>query len=483
MTINAALSNAMSGPRAAGRSAEVISSNISNALTPGYAKRTLSLSVNDHGGGGVRMVGISRASDPALLSERHLAEAAQGQARSITDFFATLENLLGTPDDPASLTAGLARFESALITAASRPDASERLDLAVTEARRLATGIRDASVGIQKARTQADGKIAIQVNEFNEALQQVETLNRQISVRSLQGGNTASLTDQRQLAIDQISTLVPLRSMVRENGAIALYATSGARLLDGSAAVIGFEPVNLVTPYMTQDGGSLSGLTINGKAIDTDPDHGALRGGSLSAQFAVRDHHGVAAQVQLDAFARDLISRFQDSALDPTLVPGDAGLFTDDGAHFDPVNEPGLAERLALNQKVDPNQGGVVWRLRDGLNATTPGEVGDASLLGDIGEALRAARPPASGSFGGSPISTADLLTRISASFSSKRHSAEQELSFESSRMVELQRRERAEGVDSDDELQRLMLIEQIYAANARVIETVEEMMQTILRL
>jgi hypothetical protein len=43
MTISGALSNALSGLRAAGRGAEVVSSNISNALTPGYARRELSL--------------------------------------------------------------------------------------------------------------------------------------------------------------------------------------------------------------------------------------------------------------------------------------------------------------------------------------------------------------------------------------------------------------------------------------------------------
>ena len=61
MSITGALSNAMTGLRAAGRGAELISSNISNALTPGYARRVLSLSssaVGDYGG--VRIDGITR---------------------------------------------------------------------------------------------------------------------------------------------------------------------------------------------------------------------------------------------------------------------------------------------------------------------------------------------------------------------------------------------------------------------------------------
>ena len=39
------------------------------------------------------------------------------------------------------------------------------------------------------------------------------------------------------------------------------------------------------------------------------------------------------------------------------------------------------------------------------------------------------------------------------------------------------------DGVDTDAELQRLLLIEQAYAANARMIETVDDMMQALLRI
>ena len=39
------------------------------------------------------------------------------------------------------------------------------------------------------------------------------------------------------------------------------------------------------------------------------------------------------------------------------------------------------------------------------------------------------------------------------------------------------------DGVDTDTEMQKLLLIEQAYAANARVIQTVDELMQQLLEL
>lgn len=484
MTISGALSNAMSGLRAASRGAEVVSSNISNALTPGYARRILSLSTQSTGGvGGVQINGILRIVDAGLASDRRIAEAEQVNANSRAQFYTRFQNLIGTPDDPASLSARLAGFESSLISAASRPDAPERLTTSVGAARDLAASIREASAGVQAARGQADQNIAGMVDELNLALEQVATLNAQITSLQVQGGSIASLQDQRQQVVDRIAALVPVREVPRDNGQIALYSTGGAVLIDGTAAVIGFEPVNLVTSYMSLADDTLSGLTINGQSVRTDGARGALRGGALGGQFAVRDEHGVAAQAQLDTLARDLIERFEDPAVDPTLTAGDAGLFTDNGAALDPLDQLGLASRLSLNAAVDPQQGGEAWRLRDGINAATQGNVGDATLLQNLSQALNDPRPVAGGGFGGQAFGAMSLAATLASDIGVERTSAEQVLSFATSRLTELTERQLADGVDSDAEIQRLMLVEQAYAANARVIETVDEMMQTLLRM
>lgn len=484
MTISGALSNAMSGLRAAGRGAELVSSNISNALTPGYGRRELSLSSSSIGTyGGVQVNGINRIVDAGLASDRRLADAEHGYASLSADFFARIETLLGTPDNPASLSAQLSGFESSLITAASRPDAPERLSSAVADARGLVNRISEASAGVQDARSKADQTIANQVKELNGALLQVQALNSQITAAQVQNGNVPALLDQRQQVVDQIGILVPVREVPRDNGQIALYTTGGAVLIDGTAATVGFDAVNLVTPYMSQSAGSLSGLTLNGQAIRTDSENGALRGGAIGAQFAIRDEQGVEVQTQLDAIARDLVERFQDPSVDSTLSPGDPGLFTDNGSAFDPLDEVGLSERLALNAAVDPDQGGQAWRLRDGMNATTTGNVGDASLLQSLTSALNNARTPASDSFGGGAFSAINLVSTFMSAVGADRTQAEQTLSYASARLSELTERQLADGVDSDDEIARLMVIEQAYAANARVIEAVDEMMQTMLRL
>lgn len=481
MTISSALSNAMTGLRAAGRTSEIISANIANAMTPGYGVRSVDLTSSRMGG--VRIDGVTRNVNPALLVDRGLAQAALSNASDRTQFLKRYEDKLGIPDNANSLSARIAQFESSLVTAASRPDAPERLDSVVNAARDLASLLSSASTSIQEGRSEADRNINFQVNKLNSALTSVQELNRQITKTIALGGDTSALQDNRQALVDEISAIVPVRQVSRDNGQIALYSTGGAILLDGGVAEIEFSAVNQVTPYMTLSGGQLSGLTINGYPVQTSSERGALGGGSLGAQFEIRDELGVEAQTQLDALSRDLIERFQDPTVDPTLAAGDAGIFTDGGAAFDPLNEVGISERLSINAAIDDRQGGESWRLRDGINATVQGDVGDSRLLQGLSDTLTARRVPASGDFGSGAFSAINLASTLTSQLGADRAQAEQAQTFTSTQFNELNQLVLSEGVDTDQELQKLLLVEQTYAANARMIQAADEMMQTILRL
>ena len=481
MSISSALSNAMSGLTASGRSSEVISANIANAMTPGYGVRGLSLSSSELGG--VSVDGIVRNVNPGLLADLRLSSASFENSTVRTDFLSRYENVLGTPDEENSLSARIAEFESSLITAASRPDAPERLTGVVNAARDLASLISGASESLQQSRSDADSTINTQVARLNTSLANVKELNDRITRTIIVGGDTSALQDTRQALVDEISAMVPVRQVPRNNGQIALYSTGGAILLDGSAAEVEFTPVNQVTAYMSVGAGTLSGLTINGISIDISSERGTLGGGSLGAQFEIRDELAVEAQEKLDAVARDLIERFQDPAVDPTLAAGDPGLFTDEGVAFDPLNELGISSRLEINAAVDERQGGEAWRIRDGMNAAVPGEVGDSRLLQSMSDVLTEARSPASGNFGAGAFSVINLVSALTSQLGSDRFQSEQKLSFATTQFDELTMLTLTEGVDTDKELQRLLVVEQSYAANVRMIEAADEMMQTILRI
>jgi flagellar hook-associated protein 1 len=479
MSISSVFNTAMSGLNAASRASAIVSENIANVMTEGYSRRSISLTSNSAIGSGVQVIGTVRHSDPIIVANRRVGDASFAFANAVAEFHTGFESLVGTVNDTSSISSRLAAFESSLISAASSPNSTQRLDIVADNARDLAETISLAAEGVRDMRTRADKTISRQVDSLNTALQNVQELNTRITATQSRSGDIATLQDQRQVLIDEINQLVPVREIERQNGQIALYTEGGAILIDGPAATIEFTSVNQTTPYMSIENGTLHGLEINGRPVSTR----AFSGGELEAQFHIRDDLAVTAQADLDGVARDLIERFETPGLDPSQVAGAPGMFTDNGSALDPTDETGLALRLSLNDLVDPTQGGESWRLRSGLGASVSGSVGDATLLQAFGDILTENRIPGSPIFNAQQLSAADISADLMSTAGLRQDRADQVLSFAATNKTELTRIELAQGVDTDAELQTLMVVEQAYAANARILEAVDQMMDELMRL
>jgi flagellar hook-associated protein 1 FlgK len=482
MSISGALSNALSGLGASSRAAETVASNISNATNEGYVPRDVELAARTIGGrGGVSVTGIVRHVDEALLSERRVTDARFAKAETGATFLAKLTQIMGLPDDSGALGNVLSEFDASLVSAASRPESTTRLDIAVSRAGDVVAKLNEMSDGIQALREAADRDINVQVDRLNTLLRDVEEINARLV--KARGHEEAALLDQRDVMISDIAAIVPVKSVARANNGIALYTPNGAILFEGQAAEIGFAPTPTIMPHMTQQAGFLSGLTINGSPISNDPPGGALWGGSLGALFEMRDQALVDAQALLDGLARELGERFQGAAIDPTLNPGDAGLFTDGGAAILASNETGLAGRLSLSASVDPEQAGQSWRLRDGLAATGQGLAGNGALLTAMSKALSSRQVSVSGILSAQASSIHGVVAHLQSDAAAALNAQERQEVFAAVRRDALLEAERAGGVDTDSEMQKLLLIEQSYAANARVLETVGKLIDTLMRI
>lgn len=482
MSISQALNNALSGLTASARMAEVVSSNLANVNTDGYGRRVLDLSAQTIGGegAGVAIDGVRRIVDRGVIADRRLAESALSGHEQSAASLTRLEQIVGTVGDGTNLSDRIAAVESALVAAGSDPASGSRLTLVTTRLSELTGALKERSDGIQGLRQEAEQSIVDQVDTLNTSLGRLEELNGDITRLVNTNGDPSALMDERQRIVDKIATIVPVREMDRGRGQIALMTTSGQMLLDGKAATVAFEPHHTITADMTFASGSLNGLTLNGDPLSATDGVGRLNGGSLGAAFALRDRTLVDVQAGLDTVAADLIARFEDPAVDPTLAPGDPGLLTDGGGPLDPADLPGLAGRIRVNAAVDPAQGGEAWRIRDGLNAATSGTVGDAAQIARWQGALSAVRPDPGG---GAAASAAGLAGRFTSVVGGTRVAADEQLSYANARWSGLKEAELANGVDSDHEMQMLVRIEQAYAANAKLIQTVQSMMQALMEI
>ncbi|MCV2879817.1 flagellar hook-associated protein FlgK [Sedimentimonas flavescens] len=484
MGISTSLSNALSGLNAAARMADVVASNTANALTEGYARRELSLSAQSLGGvgAGVQIDGVVRVVNEGVLQDRRLADAAASNATTRVAFLESVEQMIGAPGEAGSLSARLSGLEAAFVQAASQPESEARLATVLDAATKVAGQMNTMSASVGQMRQEADAQIAEQVEALNQALSQIDDLNAQILAQRAAGHDATALMDQRQALVDLVAEIVPIRQVTRDNNQVALFTTGGAVLLEDIPVRVGFSATGAISADMSYENGDLSGLTLNGMAISPGDD-GVMGGGRLGALFAVRDELAPQAQSRIDAIARDLIERFADPATDPTLASGAAGLFTDGSGSFDPAFEAGLAGRIAVNAAVDPERGGALWRLRDGIGASAPGPVGASGQLTALAEALGRGRVPASGDFGAASRSASGLAAELLSQVSSDRLTAQSIESYSLARQEALTELSLADGVDSDYELQMLLRVEQAYAANAKVIQTVDTLIQQLLGL
>lgn len=490
MSLSTSLSNALSGLGSTGKLAEITSNNLANALTKGYGRQSVDLGslVLDGRGSGVAVRGISRTMAPDITAARRQADADAANATAQATSMSRLGRILGEAGDTDSLFTRLETFEAATRQLAENPEAEPR-QLAVIEASRDLTGkFNRISAEISSVREGADGLIADQVATVNSNLDRITKLNQQIERLSSGGRDVATLIDQRELLIDEVSAIVPARVHLQDNNVVHLSTAQGLFLVGETPAKIDFTRSPTITAPMVYDplgGGALSGISLHG--IDITPTSGhpqSIEGGSLTGHFRTRDQDAVFLQSQMDAFAGNLVQRFEDPLVDPTLSPGNPGLFTDAGSAFDPLTIDGLAGRITINVLADPSQGGDASRLRDGLQSVTAGPTTSDTIPRALLSAITADQD-ASGIPGlAGNLSSSEMLSGVVEHTGIRRTDAEGLASALAATRQALATSEGEQiGVNSDRELQNLIQIEQAFAANVQVIQAASRMLDEILEI
>ncbi len=497
MTIAHALSNALSGLLANQRQADVTAHNIANATTPGFSRQEVTVEPHLGGGqgAGVRISAVQRQVDLLLVRESRAAQARLDFLTTSADAFTRVAEALGDADSTNGLPQLFQRTEEAFRALETTPESVPRQQDALRSLQSLTRGFNEASNEFGNIRGEADAAIAREVGIVNSSLQELARLNRQIGLYNSSGANTNDLQDQRDRLIDEVARRIPIR-VLRNDGAggISLLTHEGVPLLDHDAATLAFDPRPIVNtgeiydPSGSADPGFthiLSGLNVDGRDIAPGSgDAQSVGSGLIAGLFRVRDEIAPAALARLDAIAYAVADRFQDSTVDTTLGPADAGLFTDAGARLnttDPAAIAGLASRLAVNDALDPAAGGTLSRLRDGAAAATPGLAGDPAQVSRFIGAFTA--PASYSSVSGL---TANTLPAAAREFTQLAHQARTaEVRNTTAQEVTLQtvseRRLSHAGVSIDEELQKLALFERSFAANSQVIQAASRMLDELL--
>lgn len=484
--ISSALSSALAGLEVASRRTEIAARNIAGATVDGYTRKEARYS---SGPLGLAYQGIIRAVDLPLQRETAGERATLAGMEAELTARTSLTGRLGDPRTGDDLGSSLTQLSQAFIQLGNRPDDLVLQQEAVDRANGTARLLNTLSSHAQNERLLAQRAITADVATANDQLAAIHELNEQI--RGLPAnGDSSDLLDARDKAVAELSEILPVRSTLRPDGTVTLLTDTGATLLDEEVHPLSFAGGEAMAPGLSYVRGSkeggLPGLFVDG--IDITPGSGApqaLGSGRLAGNFAVRDQVMPQAQRQLDALASTLARAFQaaDATIgDPTTQ---AGLFVDSATPTTGIGEgtvTGLALRLAVNETVDPAQGGEEWRVRTGLYAADPGEIGDGGQARAFAELFEQAQSFDEAAGLATSATLVAFANQITDSQQAGKSALESSRSYQSSLVSSLEARlADSQGVDLDKELQDTLLFERAYAASTQVLQTATRMLDELL--
>ncbi|TKT77499.1 flagellar hook-associated protein FlgK [Aquamicrobium sp. LC103] len=459
MSLSTALSIAQNSLLNTSRQLGVVSRNLSEVGNPDYARRSATLSSLAPG---ARIVQIQRAMNDALFKQNLTALSGWTAQDTIVSGLDRLQISVNGVDNSTSAAKSLGEFQNALQLYSANPSNRTLGENAVEIARTLVRNLNNGTSSIQSFRTDMDRQIAAGVDELNGLLADFKTANDEITAGTRAGRDVLDALDRRDALLKKISELVPISTITRGDNDVVIVTSDGATLFETSPRAVTFEP----TPAYGA-GSTGNNIRIDGVPLTAGAGGNTTAGGSLAAMMQLRDQTAVGMQLQLDETARALND----------AIPG---LLTFTGN----ITDPGFAGRISVNAAIDHNAGGNPELLRDGIlaNANPDGNASFNDLLIGYLEALEAPRTfqTAAGATASMSLMgyTADSVSWLEANRKAAASGAEAKSALLMKTSTALSN---VTNVNEDEEMALLLELEHSYAASARLLQTIDNMLAVLL--
>jgi flagellar hook-associated protein 1 len=453
-SLNASLAAALSGLIADQGALAATTNNVANVNTPGYSREEPVLVASDPVvlepltfGTGVTLENIQSITDPVLESQIQQQTQAQSQYSTLASALEqTQTNFSSTAGDIGTAISNFFASINQLSTNAS--DLSLRQGV-LTAAGNLASAFNTTANNLTEQQGSLDLSVVQQVSQINQLSQQIAQLNGQISNLQNLDQNAGTFVDQRQQAIDQLSSLVDV-SVIPADNSLTLTTANGAPLVTGE------QSYQLTTQA---NSAGLHEVYSEGNNITSQITSGQL-GGTLQA----RDQEIPAIQSQLDTLAAGIANSV--NAVQTTGYDLNGNLATNEPLfNAPPANTTGAAASLSV-AITDPSQ---IAASSDG----TEGSNGNA-------EAMYALSTGTSID-GQSPT---DYYSGIVFNVGNDASNASAEQTASAGVLQQLNDQlGSVSGVSLNEEAANMVQYQDAYQASAQVITTINDMMYAVIQM
>lgn len=457
MTNISALQSALSGLLAQRQRLDIIGHNVANVSTEGYSRQRADLvsggtivpglfSGSVRTGDGVDVATIRRFRDQ-FLETRVLGErGASARLAAESSYLERVELVHGEPSDDG-LAAALSALWSAFDEVANHPGEIPQRAAALEQAESTVGRIRFMDGQIRALRTTAVAEGEALVAQVNGLALEVARLNDALRPLLLSNASPNDLLDQRDIALGKLADLIGARVEENDDGTVDVFVGGSTLVHSGRAIELraGTEP----DPGLADVGMQRLVLSWAGGTTVT-PTGGEAAGLLAMANTALPD-----AVRALDSVAASLVAGVNAIHATGQDLDGVTGW-----SFFDPTGTTAATIAVSADVAGQPRRIAAAEAGAGGLDAT-------------VAQRLAALR----GAAGGTDEQYAELVGGLGVRVGSVRARS-------SAQSAVLQRvdeaRLSARAVNIDEEMVDLVAAQRAYEASARVINTVDEMLDVL---
>jgi flagellar hook-associated protein 1 len=433
---------------------EVTTNNVANANTPGYSREEPVLAASDPVvidpltlGTGVTLQNIESIRDPLLDSQIAQQTQSENQYSALTSALEQAQvNFTSTAGDIGTSISNF--FDSINQLSTDPSDLSLRQDV-LTAADNLATAFNTTANNLTGQQSSLDSSVVQQVSQINQLSAQIAQLNGQIANLQNLDQNAGTFLDQRQQAIDQLSSLVDV-SVIPADNSITITTATGAPL------VTGLQSYQLTT--QTNSAG-LHEIYSDGNDITSDITSGQL-GGTIQA----RDQAIPSILGQLDTLAAGIANSV--NAVQTSGYDLDGNLATNENLFNPPPgNSTGAAATLSVAM-TDPAE---IAASSDG----TSGSNGNAQALYALSTSNSINGQSPSAYYSGIVFNVGNQASTASAEQTASQGILQQLNDQQSS----------VSGVSLNEEAANMVQYQNAFQASAQVVTTINDMMYAVIQM
>jgi flagellar hook-associated protein 1 FlgK len=351
MSLGSALSTAMSGLAANQAALSIVSSNVANSQTAGYVTRSVNqveVATGDTGAS-VLVTGVNRQLNQFIQTQLRTETAGGTYADQMASVLTQLQSVYGTPGSAGSLETAYSNFTTAMQSLSTTSGSSSSQIAAANAAQALAQQLNSTSQGIQTLRTNAEQDLSVSVSQANSDMSQIASLNTQLQGLSATDPTAATLMDQRDAAINQLSQLMDIRVATTGNNQASVYTTNGVELVGVQASKLSFNSQGTLgansqwnADPAKSSAGTITCTLANGATVDMIATN-SISSGQIAADVTLRDKTLTQAQTQVDQLAASISSALSDTTTAGTAVTGTPAGFSVDVSNVLPGNTVNLS--------------------------------------------------------------------------------------------------------------------------------------------